>query len=239
MVLVSQPFPDLGPDISFCDGDSAIIGTEDQYDDYQWNDNSVNPTFVVKNAGQVWLNVTDEYGCSGADTIMVTVHPDISIDLGPDTILCGDVLMVLDPGSFESYDWSTGEISRSINVRQGAGLISVNVINENGCEAYDEVEIGECSPATLLFIPNTFTPNTTPDGYHDTWDIKNIHLFPDADIQVFDRWGRRVYQSYGGSGDKWDGTFNGKDLPVENYYYIIDLKIPGSQILTGNVAIVR
>ncbi|MBN2813174.1 MAG: gliding motility-associated C-terminal domain-containing protein, partial [Bacteroidales bacterium] len=92
----------------------------------------------------------------------------------------------------------------------------------------------------LLVIPNTFTPNPDVDNYHNEWDIKNIHLFPDADIQVFDRWGRRVYQSNGASGDKWDGKGpNGKDLPVATYYYIIDLKITGVEKLTGTVSIVR
>jgi gliding motility-associated-like protein len=89
-----------------------------------------------------------------------------------------------------------------------------------------------------LIIPNAFTPGDDP--YHPTWHIDNINMFPDADIQVFDRWGRRVYQTYGGSGDEWDGKGpNGKDLPVDTYYYVIDLKVDGYGVITGAVSIIR
>jgi gliding motility-associated-like protein len=65
-------------------------------------------------------------------------------------------------------------------------------------------------------------------------------MFPDADIQVFDRWGRRVFQSKGESGAAWDGKGpNGNDLPVETYYYIIDLKVSGKDPLSGTISLVR
>ena len=132
-------------------------------------------------------------------------------------------------------NWSTGGSSRSISVHEGAGVVGVTITDANGCEAYDEIEIGECSAAEMLVIPNTFTPNG--DGDHEFWMIQNIERFPDADIQVFDRWGRRVY--HGRSGENWDGTSNGKELPVENYYYIIDLKARGKEVLTGTISLIR
>ncbi|HEX2396324.1 MAG TPA: gliding motility-associated C-terminal domain-containing protein, partial [Bacteroidales bacterium] len=99
-----------------------------------------------------------------------------------------------------------------------------------------EIFIDDCTPVDLLVIPNTFTPND--DGAHETWIIQNIEMFPNAEIQVFDRWGRLVF--HGSAGDIWDGTGpNGKDLPVENYYYVIDLNAGGDDILTGTVSIVR
>jgi gliding motility-associated-like protein len=182
----------------------------------------------------------DAYDCQGYDTIMVIMNANPTINLGKDTVLCGDNSLSLNAGDFASYEWSTNQTENPIIVREGAGIVRVTVTDENGCEGYDEIVIGECTPVNLLVIPNTFTPNIEKDGYHDLWDIKNINLFPDADIQVFDRWGRRVYQSYGGSGDKWDGKGpNGNDLPVATYYYIIDLKVRGYEVLTGTISIIR
>ena len=134
------------------------------------------------------------------------------VNLGRDTLLCEDITLTLDAGDFEQYEWSNHEAGNPIVVGAGAGLVSVIVTDENGCQGTDEILIEECSPENLLVIPNTFTPGDD-DNIHKTWVIQNIYLFPDADIQVFDRWGRRVYQSDGGSGDEWDGKGpNGKDL---------------------------
>jgi gliding motility-associated-like protein len=240
LVLVSQPDPDLGGNVSMCEGDSVVLTIADDYTGYLWNNEYTDPTYTTKLSGEVSVKVWDAYDCEGYDTVLVILNANPSVNLGEDTVLCGDNSLSLDAGDFVSYDWSNNQIGNPITVREGAGVVSVTVTDVNGCEAYDEIFIGECTPVNLLVIPNTFTPNIDKDGHHDLWDIKNIDLFPDADIQVFDRWGRRVYQSYGGSGDKWDGKGpNGNDLPVDTYYYIIDLKVKGQDILTGTISIVR
>jgi len=237
LVLVSQPAPDLGPDVQFCEGDSVVLTIMN--DDYiiYWPDHSGGEEYVVRTTGQVVVTVEDEYGCTGTDSTVVTVYPaPVQVNLGADTILCADQNLVLDAGNYAAYEWSSGENSNRITVYAGAGDISVTVTDVNGCQSFDEINIGECTPVDLLVIPNTFTPNA--DGSHDEWIIQNIHMFPDADIQVFDRWGRLIF--HGKAGDNWDGTGpNGKDLPVENYYYIIDLKDRASGVLNGTVSIVR
>ena len=48
MVLVSQPFPELGNDVSICDGDSIIFSLQDDYLVYEWQDNSDDPEYTAK-----------------------------------------------------------------------------------------------------------------------------------------------------------------------------------------------
>jgi len=86
-----------------------------------------------------------------------------------------------------------------------------------------------------ITIPNTFSPNN--DGINDVWDIKSLNTYPESVTQVFDRYGRQVFQSTG-YGTPWNGTYNGSVLPVGTYYYIIDLKI-GTPKLSGWVLLVR
>jgi len=86
-----------------------------------------------------------------------------------------------------------------------------------------------------ITIPNTFSPNN--DGINDVWDIKSLNTYPESVTQVFDRYGRQVFQSTG-YGTPWNGTYNGSILPVGTYYYIIDLKI-GTPKLSGWVLLVR
>ncbi|MCJ8211980.1 gliding motility-associated C-terminal domain-containing protein [Mucilaginibacter sp. RS28] len=86
-----------------------------------------------------------------------------------------------------------------------------------------------------IIVPNAFTPNG--DGINDTWDLLPLLAYPDCNIRVFNRYGALVYQSIGYT-QGWDGTLNGKPLPVGVYYYIIK---PGGQTppFSGSVSIIR
>jgi gliding motility-associated-like protein len=79
--------------------------------------------------------------------------------------------------------------------------------------------------AVELDIPNTFTPNG--DKSHDTWHVRptlNAHQFDKAVIKVYNRRGLLIYESKGFN-KSWDGYFNGELLPVDTYYYTIDLRL--------------
>jgi gliding motility-associated-like protein len=90
-------------------------------------------------------------------------------------------------------------------------------------------------PPMPLVIPNTFTPNG--DGINDTWQILNIERYPNCNVQVFNRYGEKLYSSVGYS-VPWDGKFKNAYLPTGVYYYIIDLK-NGSAVVSGSVMIIR
>ncbi len=69
-------------------------------------------------------------------------------------------------------------------------------------------------------IPGGLSPNG--DGINDTWDIQGLEDYPNASISVFDRWGKKLFFNTSAS-EPWDGTFDGKELPTADYYYIIEL----------------
>jgi gliding motility-associated-like protein len=71
-----------------------------------------------------------------------------------------------------------------------------------------------------FIIPNGFSPNG--DGYNDLWIIDNIQLFPDCEVEVFNRWGEPLFYSKGYN-SPWNGTYGGKPVPVGTYYYLIRL----------------
>lgn len=86
-----------------------------------------------------------------------------------------------------------------------------------------------------LIIPNAFSPNG--DGINDTWNIQNITAYPHAEISVYTRFGQKVYQSTTAE-RPFDGRFSGKDLPVDVYYYIIDLR-NGTPLIKGHISLLR
>jgi gliding motility-associated-like protein len=109
-----------------------------------------------------------------------------------------------------------------VNLASKAQLNTPNVIASGdmlsqGFQQPDyEVESDVIEPE--FFIPNGFSPNG--DGFNDTWDIPYLNQYPDSKVKVFNRWGQELYSSNGNS-NPWNGTFNGKDLPTADYYYII------------------
>jgi gliding motility-associated-like protein len=88
---------------------------------------------------------------------------------------------------------------------------------------------------SLLSIPNTFTPNG--DGINDTWDIKYLNYYPNCTVEIFSRYGEKLYSSVGYS-IPWDGTYKGSALPTGTYYYIINLR-DGNPPLSGYIAIIK
>jgi gliding motility-associated-like protein len=117
----------------------------------------------------------------------------------------------------------TGEADRTYTLK---------VTNSNGCTSQDQVSV-KVSPS--LTVPNTFTPNA--DGINDIWEIKGLIAYQEATIDVFNRYGQKLFHSNGYS-SPWNGTLNGQTLPSACYYYIIDTKI-NHQVLNGYVTIIK
>lgn len=79
-------------------------------------------------------------------------------------------------------------------------------------------------------FPNIFTPNN--DGSNDLLVFKNLEQYPENELLIYNRWGRKIYQKKPYLND-WNGD-NQKD---GTYYYIV--KIPGYKNQEGFVTIVR
>jgi gliding motility-associated-like protein len=84
-------------------------------------------------------------------------------------------------------------------------------------------------------IYNTFTPNA--DRFNDTWGVPEIRFYDGARISVFEKGGTRVF--YTENPDiRWDGTYNGKEMPVGSYYWVIQIEETGA-IRRGIVNLLR
>jgi len=93
-------------------------------------------------------------------------------------------------------------------------LATLKVIDENGCEAIDSALI---SPTFQLFIPSGFTPNN--DGINDVWSIESVGI-REMRLEIYNRWGEVIF-STSEKDFEWDGTLNGKRLPMGSYSYRI------------------
>jgi gliding motility-associated-like protein len=148
----------------------------------------------------------------------------------------GSITLTLTGGT-QPYNviWSDG-ITTFSRQNINTGTYSVVVTDQNGCAKSLDVVIGLTGTGTCIEIPDIITPNN--DGYNDTWKIKNIDMFPNAEVFVFTRWGKLVFNSKNLSANPWNGTFKGKLLPTDSYHYILHLN-DGSKVRTGVISIIR
>ena len=82
-----------------------------------------------------------------------------------------------------------------------------------------------------VVVPNVFTPNG--DTYNQYFVIKNILLYKNSQLEIIDRWGKKVFETIGYLND-WDGD----GLTSGVYFYILDLKV-NDIVLKGIVSLVR
>ncbi|RPD98841.1 hypothetical protein EGM88_06540 [Aureibaculum marinum] len=113
----------------------------------------------------------------------------------------------------------------------GAGFYTFYVKDNKGCIVSEIIEVKD------IEIPNFFTPDG--NGINDTWYPRNIEIYPDITVKIFDRY-QRLIVSYQGTQHSWDGVYKGKLLPSGDYWYLIKLNAPNDKReFKGNFTLYR
>jgi gliding motility-associated-like protein len=223
---ITPTFPTVAD--SFCLNDiaPALPTTSKEGIKGTWNPSSIN----TADAGSKVYTFTPTGGQCGVSTqITITINPPPVLTMGPDLTIADGASTTLNvsvTGNIVSYQWqpSTGlnnaAIKDPVASPSSTTTYTLLVIDDNNCEASGSIKV-TVSGRSKISVPNAFSPNG--DGINDTWVITNLSIYPGATVDVFNRYGQPVFHSEN-SNKAWDGTYNGKPLPVGTYYYIIDLK---------------
>jgi len=111
---------------------------------YLWQPGNFSATSIIVNPTEnttYSLLGTNENGCQGKDSISVAVFPLPAVDIGNDTMVCDNIVFILDAGAgFISYLWSTGETAQQIQVT-ATNNYWVEVQDSNGCIASDTINV--------------------------------------------------------------------------------------------------
>lgn len=255
-VHIMAPYVDLGPDQQICFGDSIVLDAGIKYKSpfhYKWNNNDTTRYYVAKKTEDVILQVTDSARCSNSDTIAITVNPLPVVQFNfKDTFLCdnSESFMIYASDVMKSHEGISASIwylnsdppyrSPSYNVEMTNDTIdtlAVVITNIYQCSSSDTTYILPCGNPPSSSVPNGFTPNG--DGENDTWVIPNMEHYPDAILEIFDRWGRMVYRTDHVYEHPWDGTSKGKKLPMDAYHYVLYYKKGRGKPVTGTVNLIR
>lgn len=237
--IIVNPLPDFevtSPQTVCLNGPELTLFAENPAGvyDYVWTDPEGN-TFIgsqinVTSGGVYQVTGTATDGTNCARTIEVRVNESIiatltdadvaiiddsdnnSIHINPDNLGIGDYEYALDNENgilIRSYQDSP------IFENLEGGFYTILVRDKNGCGV-------ATLDVSVVEFPKFFTPNN--DGVNDTWAIKgaNSTFFPESEINIFNRFGKVVAQ-INIDNPGWDGTFNGKVLPSDDYWFSIRL----------------
>jgi gliding motility-associated-like protein len=100
------------------------------------------------------------------------------------------------------------------------GMHTVVVYDKNGCS--DPIKDDE---VLVINYPLYFTPNE--DGFNDSWNIVGLSNLDQYKINIYDRYGKFL-KAIESSGQGWDGTFNNKLLPSDDYWFTISYLANGN-----------
>ncbi len=137
--VVVRPQVDLGNDTTICAGQLLLFDATVANASYQWNDGSTGPMLGVSGPGTIHVSVTVN-GCTVSDTVNVLVQPLPMVQLGNDTLLCPDEVLVLSAGAPDaSYSWQDGSMGPEYSV-EGAGTYWV-AGTVGTCTASDTIHV--------------------------------------------------------------------------------------------------
>ena len=193
-------------------------------------------TFVVA------YNVRSMGSCGdGTVSRQIVVLPMPKLNLGPDRELLrgGSLRLDGDIGRSYTYQWTppvgldNSLIASPVASPNETTTYQLTATGPGNCVAADTIRI---TVTQGVFVPNVFSPNG--DTQNDSWELKGLEAYPEAEVWVFDRWGQVVYHEQGLNRPPFDGNYRGSALPVGSYAYKLRLK-PNAAVYQGVVLLLR
>ena len=183
--------------------------------DYLWSTDESTKTITVSTSGIYFVDVTSPApeNCTSRKEITVVEHKIPEID----RVVVNETTVVIYLKEEEVYfEYSVDGINyQSSNVffNVPSGLQTAYVREINFCSNDSKIFI-------VLIAPQFFTPNG--DTYNDFWEIKGLINYPQAQVSIFNRYGKLI-SVLNTIKTTWDGMFNKYPLPADDYWYVLKI----------------
>ncbi|HKC37703.1 MAG TPA: gliding motility-associated C-terminal domain-containing protein [Chitinophagaceae bacterium] len=181
-----------------------------------------------------YVSLPEYFGNVLIDKLKITEQNGLHISKLDTTVIANQPFQ-LNASTGSNYNWTPAEglsctDCQNPNASAGENIVyEVTVSDNNGCSFIEEFIIN-----VEILIPNVFTPNR--DGMNDAFEIRGLPS--DWILQVFNRWGQKVFSQENYSNDWYGVTNQKKDLPEGVYYYVLaspDLK----RHFNGSITLIR
>lgn len=151
VVALVPPSPQIAGPAGLCPGTDGVLEVG-SFPLILWGDGSIADTLEIDGPGLYTVEVGDQQGCVGTDTLEVLAYDAPQPLITGDTSLCdGSTLTFGLDQPYEAYAWSDGSTADTLLV-PAAGLYAVTVTNMEGCTASDTVVVA-AFPNPALDLP--------------------------------------------------------------------------------------
>lgn len=228
--------PSAQAQVSVVNGLSPITAT--------WSNGQTGTNATLANSGPYYVNVEDANGCKDSVSFVVNTPKNVSASFPQDTSIFEKATVALSTGAVPADSvlvWWISPAGDTLvgplqNLSPSETTTYFVVVNNTGCEFYDSVTV---NVKKLRYDrPNAFTPNG--DGANDTFGpvlVGNTLV----QLEVWSRWGDKVFDSLIDGKNTWDGTINGEPAPSDVYVYRVKVKLTTGEEKTdwGDVTLLR
>ena len=174
-------------------------------------------------------------GCAASSSqIVKDIEPPTKLSLAITDLSTNNLVLATATGS--------GEFEYAIDIPDGFYQKSPFFENVSpGFHVFYARNILGCEPLAVRFavvgIMPFFTPNQ--DSYNDFWQIEGIgkKFNSKSKVQIFDRFGKLLYEIQSGDDQGWDGTLNGSPLPADDYWFTLSLE--DGRVASGHFSLKR
>jgi hypothetical protein len=175
-----------------CVGDSTDICAPTGYASYLWNTGATTRCISTTLAGNYYLTVTDNGGCSATSNhlaINVRPQPPVSISVNGDSLLSYAAV---------TYQWyfngvEIGGANSPLWVAGQSGFYTVQVTDTNGCTATSlPVNVTLTGMETVYKDELGIFPNPLQTG---SWNLNCGAVWLGGEIEIFDNNGRLLYKA--------------------------------------------
>ncbi|AWH86755.1 hypothetical protein HYN59_17290 [Flavobacterium album] len=185
-------------------------------------------------AETIWARLSGTDGCYrhglASFTINILPVPEITYTVDVKDFTQDSNCITLSMANIEDYEFSLadGDFSdEHIFERLEPGIYKIGIRSKDGCSE-------TVTFVPVLNYPKFFTPNG--DGINEVWNVFFIRYFPDAIVNIFDRYGKLI-KSYFGKELGWDGTYNGHNLPSTDYWF--EVVFTSGRKIKGHFSMIR
>jgi gliding motility-associated-like protein len=215
--------------IDLCESDIITLSAGNPGMGYLWSTGETTQSILTTGLQNYSVTVTTPApeNCSKTKnfTINYNTEPVIS---SIDTADLQVTINTTQPGDFEYSIDGVNYQSSNIFMANEGGMYIAYVRERNNC-GFDN------KPFIVVSIPDFFTPNG--DNINDTWSIKGAAFFANAEVKIFDRYGKLI-TVLNNTHPSWDGTYNGRQLPSTDYWFVAKIDDSKPEI-KGHFAMLR
>lgn len=190
----TSPQLDLGPDTTLCGADHYYLAVLPSVGaTYLWSDGNTKVDNIIRSSGTYWAIASTEHCGLVADTVTVELVPQKVPSLGRDTFVCRDDSFKLKlKVQHDSIIWSNG-FTGPLQYATDSMSYSAKVYYKSCNYITDTLFLTTYDCNCPLYLPNAFTP--TRDNLNEGFrPIHECH-FSSYHLQIFNRWGQRVFES--------------------------------------------